>query len=597
METNREGEEPLNQGEFTGVFCARPQNFAWFLGAGTSRAAGLPTAIDILWDMKRRYYCQQENQEITRHDVQNPTVRERIQSYFDSRGFPPHGAANEYSDYFDKIFGADKERQRRYVKAILTEEQVTLSVGNRVLGALLASGLSRVAFTTNFDTVVERAVAEVASKSVSAYHLEGSSAASQALNNEEFPLYCKLHGDFRYDNIKNLSADLATQNTALSQCLVNAANRFGLVVAGYSGRDASIMALFREVLNSHNPFPHGLFWLGMRGSSVLPAITELVENAKQRGVTAALVEIDTFDALMLRLWRNIESKPAALDAHVRKARLMTVDIPLPPAGTSKPVIRLNALPVVNYPSQSLALLFQQGLTFNDVRRIRDAARADFILGNSQRILCWGTEQLIRQTFGDRLASLETESLPADISSPDTLHLKGFFEEALGKALARVRPLSTQSLREGVFLIAKPSGPRPELLDQLWSVTGGIAGDVPGLMTTPSGMHDKPEQVRWAEAVRVSLDQRNGRTWLVLKPDLWIWPKHARRAAVTFLDERRADRFNKKQNALVSAWIRIIVGTDEVNTEVTLSVFDGEVGPSNPAFRIGTRSAFSRRGAS
>ena len=316
----------MNQGEFTGVFCARPQNFAWFLGAGASRAAGLPTATDILWDMKRRYYCQQENQEITRHDVQNPTVRERIQSYFDSRGFPPHGAANEYSDYFEKIFRDDKERQRRYVKAILAEEQVTLSVGNRVLGALLAFGLSRAAFTTNFDTVVERAVAEVAGKSVSAYHLEGSSAARQALNNEEFPLYCKLHGDFRYDSIKNLSADLATQNAALSECLVNAANRFGFVVAGYSGRDASIMALFREVLNSHNPFPHGLFWLGMRGSPVLPAITELLENATQRGVTAMLVEIETFDALMLRLWRNIESKPAALDAHVRKARVMTVDI-------------------------------------------------------------------------------------------------------------------------------------------------------------------------------------------------------------------------------------------------------------------------------
>jgi hypothetical protein len=547
--------------------------------------------------MKRRYYCQQENQEITRHDVQNPTVRERIQSYFDSRGFPPHGAPNEYSDYFEKIFRDDKELQRRYVKAILAEERVTLSVGNRVLGALLASGLSRAAFTTNFDTVVERAVADVSSKSLSAYHLEGSSAATQALNNEEFPLYCKLHGDFRYDSIKNLSADLTTQNAELSECLVNAGNRFGFVVAGYSGRDASIMALFREVLNSHNPFPHGLFWLGMRGSPVLPAITELLENATQRGVTAALVEIETFDALMLRLWRNLESKPAALDAHVRKAQVMTVDIPLPPAGTARPVIRLNALPVVSYPSQCLALSFQQGLTFSDVRRIRNHAGGDFILGNSQSILCWGSEQNIRQTFGDKLASLAPENLPANISLPETLHLKGFFEEAIGKALARRKPLSTQILRDGVSLVAKSSGQRPELLDQLRSVTGGIAGDIPGLMTTPSGPHDKPERVTWAEAVHLSLDQRDGRTWLVLEPDIWIWPKHSRRAAVEFLDERRADRFNNKQNALLSAWIRIILGTDEVNTEVMLCAFDGEAGPSNPAFRIGTRSAFSRRGAS
>src|SRR5207302_6215183 len=108
----REG-SALDQAEFTGLFSVSPRNFAWFLGAGASRAAGLPTATDILWDMKRRYYCREENQEITRQDVQNPAVGDRIQSFMDSRGFPPHGAPNEYSTYFERIFGEDKERQRR----------------------------------------------------------------------------------------------------------------------------------------------------------------------------------------------------------------------------------------------------------------------------------------------------------------------------------------------------------------------------------------------------------------------------------------------------------------------------------------------------
>src|SRR2546427_1581098 len=111
LETNREKEVPLNQGEFTGVFCARPQNFAWFLGAGASRAAGLPTATDVLWDMKRRYYCREENQEINRQDVQNSAVAERIQSFMETRGFPPYGAPNEYSSYFERVFGDEKERQ------------------------------------------------------------------------------------------------------------------------------------------------------------------------------------------------------------------------------------------------------------------------------------------------------------------------------------------------------------------------------------------------------------------------------------------------------------------------------------------------------
>src|SRR5690348_5013496 len=71
----------MEQGEFTGRFCAKPQNFAWFLGAGASATAGLPTATDILWDMKRRYFCREENQEISRQDLQNEAVRAKIQAY------------------------------------------------------------------------------------------------------------------------------------------------------------------------------------------------------------------------------------------------------------------------------------------------------------------------------------------------------------------------------------------------------------------------------------------------------------------------------------------------------------------------------------
>jgi hypothetical protein len=119
----------IDQSEFTSVFSARPQNFAWFLGAGASATAGLPTATDVIWDLKRRFYRREENQDISRQDMQNEPVRARIQAFMESRGFPELWAADEYTAYFEKIFGDDKERQRRYLKAILSEEHVTLSVG------------------------------------------------------------------------------------------------------------------------------------------------------------------------------------------------------------------------------------------------------------------------------------------------------------------------------------------------------------------------------------------------------------------------------------------------------------------------------------
>ena len=309
-------------------------------------------------DLKRRHYCQEENQEIARQDVQNEAVQARIQSFMDARGFPAQWAEDEYTTYFEKIFGADKERQRRYLKGILSEDRVSLSVGNRVLGALMSSGIARAVFTTNFDSVVEKSVAEVAGASLSAFHLEGSCAANQALNNEEFPVYCKLHGDFRYDSIKNLPADLARQNAELAACMVNAGGRFGFVVAGYSGRDASIMKLLRSVLDGGNAFPHGLFWTGLKGNAIPRAVDELLQEAGQKGVNARYVEIETFDSLMLRLWRNIDQKPSDLNAKVQKTSATSVNIPLPENGQGRPLLRFNALPIRRLPKRCFFLSFK-----------------------------------------------------------------------------------------------------------------------------------------------------------------------------------------------------------------------------------------------
>jgi hypothetical protein len=55
--------------KLTGIVCAWPQQFAWFLGAGTSAAAGLPSAWDVMWDLKRRYYRREQNQDISRQDM------------------------------------------------------------------------------------------------------------------------------------------------------------------------------------------------------------------------------------------------------------------------------------------------------------------------------------------------------------------------------------------------------------------------------------------------------------------------------------------------------------------------------------------------
>jgi hypothetical protein len=583
----------VNQGEFTGIYCARPENFAWLIGAGASRAAGLPTASDLIWDLKRRYYAREENQDISRQDLQSQSARERIQSFMLSRGFPPEGDEAEYATYFEKVFADDKERQRKYLSAALSEAKVTLSVGNRVLAALMSQKLARVVFTTNFDTIVERAVAEVSGASIAAYHLEGAAAAVQALNNEEFPIYVKLHGDFRYESLKNLPADLAAQNDELVRCLLLAGSRFGFVVAGYSGRDASLMVELRRIVAQQNPFPHGLFWTGMKGVPVAASVESLLTDARAKGIRAEYVEIETFDTLMLRLWRNVDGKQLEFDAKIRRSRVAEVNIPLPASGTMDPLIRTNALPLVSLPSQCLALSFHSVQTLDDLRKVRDAAKARIILARSKDGWCWGEEEHIKATFGAELKSVAPVDLPKDLSSPEHLHLKGFVEEAICAALGKGKPLICRTTRHGSFLIANPAGSTNAALAPIASVVSGTGGNVAGMKTVQSA-GQPAEQVRWAEALKLSLETKNGRSWLLVEPEIWIWPQFARRQATDFMDRRRKDRYNSKHNALLTAWITVILGTDELNTIGELRPFASGSNVANPTFSIGSRTAYSKK---
>lgn len=584
----------MNQAELIACLCDRPQNFAWFLGAGASRAAGLPTATDVIWDLKWRHYCREENQNIDRQDLQNDTVKQCIQSYFDAHGFPALWDDDEYTTYFERIFGCDRERQRSYISAQLAEKRISLSIGNRVFGALIAAGLTRVVFTTNFDTIVEKAVAEMGHQSLPVYHLEGAHAANSAFNNEDFPMYCKLHGDFRYDSLKNIAQDLEHQNEDLSFCLINAANRFGFVVSGYSGRDKSIMQLFEHALKSHNPFPHGLYWTVMKGSAVSPAVHRIVDAARSRGVTAAVIQIPTFDSFMLHIWRNIKNKPGALDAKVHKSHLATVDIPMPSIGRGGPLLRLTGLPILRMPELCQSLTFTSPKDWNELRWIMFDSKGGLILTKGDVVLAWGNRHLLHESFGRDLSDIAETSVPTDLHEPKNYHVKGFLERALALSLTRRGPLLTREHRSAFYLIANSRATSSPDLAPLSSIVGDTNGVVRGLFTSPTPEHPEREEVRWAEALRISISQADGRFWMLVHPDIWIWPPRTRRDAQDFMQRRRSSRFNAKYNDLLDAWLHVVLGKHPPSSSISLSAFNDGSDKENPQFVLNTRTALAWR---
>ena len=114
------------------------------LGCGNiARSAGLPTANDIIWDLKVKYYCAEENQDIKAHDINNKAIKSKVQSFLDSRKFPAAGSPEEYSFYFGLVFGDDRAAQKKYIVEALATSKVSLTVGHRAFGALLDSGHAR----------------------------------------------------------------------------------------------------------------------------------------------------------------------------------------------------------------------------------------------------------------------------------------------------------------------------------------------------------------------------------------------------------------------------------------------------------------------
>jgi hypothetical protein len=99
---------------------------------------------------------------------------------------------------------------------------------------------------------------------------------------------------------------------------------------------------------------------------------------------------------------------------------------------------------------------------------------------------------------------------------------------------------------------------------------------------------------WAEAVKLDFEVIDGKYWLVLRPIVWIWPRHARIQAAEFLDRRVGPRFNKPADALLSAWINLLLPAVGRGADATLIPLEGAEDAGHPRFVINGRTAFSRR---
>jgi hypothetical protein len=586
--------EKVTAAEFSLRFANRARQLAWFVGAGASAAAGIPTGQDMIADFKTRRYCA--DLELPRREVDpgDPLWLNRITSYFDgAHGLPQNGHPDEYAAAFELAYPEASDR-RIYIDSAV--RRGTPSFGHRVLAAVIASRQAPVLFTTNFDPLIEDAtvVADSLLPTTDQVHLAvadlaRTDVAERCLRESDWPLLVKLHGDFKSDRLKNIESELEEQDEHLRRVLIESCHRFGLVVVGYSGRDESVMNALLEATESSGAYPSGLFWCARPGQPLLPAVTGMLDRAAASGVACHVVEAENFDELAGALERQVDI-PSALVAHVRAAqpasRVRPAAIPTQVAGRF-PVLRTSAMPLLSVPAVARRIVLSKPATSPQIREQLKASgvRRTVIEARGTEVAAFGCDHdLIAglAPFGPRLDGEVSLDPLADSWA------RGLLYDALARAVTRRRPLRPMLRRRGhVLVVAPPADDRQDESAEadrqaLRQLRAAYKGNLSGVVADVDG--------QYAEGVGLRLEHWLDGWWCILDPLTWIEHRHLgstgqhdgapvdnrqwTEAAADWRRERWAQRYNSQWHDILGAWAHLLAPQRDSVIRAT-GVKDGE----------------------
>lgn len=281
----------------------RDRHYMFLLGAGASITSGVPTATDCIWNWKRQIFLTSNDTVAPKAlgDVSLPHVQRRIQHWLDDRGaYPELWDDAEYSFYVNECFPRPADRQQ-FFKKLLQNGQPQL--GYQCLGLLLRAAKIKWLWTTNFDDLVERAIPSDHEHPLLQVGMDSARRIDDIRREEPDPVQVFLHGDYRYDPLRNTERELSADSldAACRRRLVDLCNDLPLVVLGYSGRDDSIMSALAQAYSQSGR--GGIYWGCLSGIDPPGRAAELLDTARENGVDAEVFFISGFDDFMSRLAR------------------------------------------------------------------------------------------------------------------------------------------------------------------------------------------------------------------------------------------------------------------------------------------------------
>ncbi|MGH8909264.1 MAG: SIR2 family protein [Egibacteraceae bacterium] len=163
------------------------------------------------------------------------------------------------SEYGTLFQYAHKTRDQRQMFVERLIEGRKPGLGYFYLAGLINSARFNTVLTTNFDDLPNDALVRYYQRKaiVCAFDSAVNSFSTSSLR----PKIIKLHGDFLFDNVRNLDSETLDLGENMEEKLVEMCEDKGLIVVGYSGSDESIMAPLRENLRRNRKFlTKGVHW-------------------------------------------------------------------------------------------------------------------------------------------------------------------------------------------------------------------------------------------------------------------------------------------------------------------------------------------------
>ena len=247
--------------------------YALLLGSGVSRASGVPTGWEILEDLMRKLAHLEREKAADLH------------TWYRSR----YEAEPNYSDILARLAPLPAERLKLLQAYFEPSDEERVegrklpTTAHRAIAELVAKGYVRVIVTTNFDRLLEQALADVGIQPSVISNAEAAKGAMPLAHSR--CTLVKVHGDYLDPSFRNTDEELGAYEKPMNRLLDQIFDEYGLIVSGWSGDwDKALRAALERAPNRR----FTTFWTA-RGN-VGKHSAQLIEHRKATLITITSAE-------------------------------------------------------------------------------------------------------------------------------------------------------------------------------------------------------------------------------------------------------------------------------------------------------------------